>query len=136
MENTIYLMADEQGAYSALSADLKEGWTMLTEEFSKFETAKQLQMRHFLADFTANPELGTFYETLQEDPAQFTEENLKALSPDMQEEVYFLLGARGVDVFVKELLKNLVTDEDLRGLAMLTTIRHKLLEINAKSTHV
>ena len=60
---------------------------------------------------------------------------LDQLPPEIQKELYFTIGARGVNVLMQGLLKLIRNDDDLEALATLSTVRHKLLEMNASATH-
>ena len=131
---TLYPAAAEQ--FKSLSNELQVGWTVHIENFDKFETDKQLQTRLLLADFTAYPDFTDLAKQLMEDPASVQLDDFKEVDPVFQQELYFLMGAKGVHTFVTALLKEVSCDEDIQALAYLTAIRHKLLEMNSHSTHV
>ena len=136
MDTTLYLTTAEQELLNNIDVTLTENFSVEAETFGMYETIKQLQMRHFLADFTAYPEINTLIEKLKSNPTDITKEDLETMNPEFQEEVYFAIGARGVDVFVQELIKNISDEDDMEALCFLTTVRHKLLDINSKSKHV
>ena len=51
-------------------------------------------------------------------------------------EFFFMIGATGISVFLVALLKAAKTDDDLRTVASMGEMRHKLLETNASISYV
>ena len=132
MIKSLYLTADERKAYDALSDDLKEGWTVEEEGLDCYESDRQLRMRAHMADFSMYPEVESIVNQVTGDgePAPVS---LDGISPDVQKELYFMIGARGVKILVTLLFKELKNDDDIEALAFLTTVRHELLETNSKA---
>lgn len=133
--NTIYLKNAEQQVYDLLPADLRAGWTVLEETFTKYESNKQIQTRYFLADFTAYPEVGDLLGRMKANPASVKIEDFADIDYTVQQELYFMMGARGIEHFVAAILPHIKNDDDVQALSNFTTIRHKLLELNSQSTY-
>ncbi len=130
MNTIIHLTSPEAAVFSALPDTLREGWTIEEEILSTYETLAELQIRYSLADFTFHPEMQKLAERIVNGESPDTM-SLEGLSPDVQSEIFFVLGARGTDVMIHSLLPEISTDEDVELLAVLSTIRHKHLELNS-----
>ena len=133
--HTVYLTAEEQKVFATLSDSIREGVTIQNEEFDTFESDKQLAMRYHLADFTLYPEVKQIAEAVLngEDPSSFSLEDVPA---DVQKELYFTIGARGVDLLIRYVLREIEEAEDCAALCALTNARHELLSINSTAQHV
>lgn len=126
----IHLTAAEQTQFLTLPEALRQGWTVEEEILSSYEPLSDIQIRYSLVDFTFHPEMKTLAERIAngETPDKIS---LDALSPDVQSEIFFVLGARGTNVLIQSLFSEITTDADIELLAMLTVIRHKHLELNS-----
>ncbi len=135
MNNTIFLTADEQSLFQAVPESLREGWTVQSETLDCYESLRQIRMRISLADFKFHPGVKTILDQISagESPDKISFEHI---GPDVQKELYFTIGARGVAAFIATLLSEISKDEDIEALATLTVIRHELLTINLSATHV
>jgi hypothetical protein len=128
MITTIHLTADEKKAYETIPAALRDGWTVEDETQTSYETDRQLMMRAHMSTLHK-------YVVVQE-MAQHVMDgkglpSLGGIPDDLLPEVYFTIGARGVDKLIKLAMQTIKTDEDMEGLASLTMIRHELLLTNA-----
>lgn len=134
MTTTLYLTTEEKKLFDALSPSLQEGWTVEQEDLDCYESDKQIQMRYRLADFSAYPEVAHMVESVVngEDPATLS---LDALPDTVQKELYFTMGARGVNALIRILISAISTDDDIAALAALSAARHELLTINKTATH-
>lgn len=130
----IILTPAEQATYNALQDSLKEGWTVTEESLNCYESERQIVMRHRLADFTAYPQVAVMVERIVSGE-EVEHISLSDLPDGVQKEIYFTMGARGVNALMQTLLKEITTDEDVVALAALSAARHKLLEINSTATH-
>jgi hypothetical protein len=131
MITELYLTADEQVQFNLYPAALRSGWQVIPEYGDSFENPRQLQMRALMSDFTAHPEIAVLAQKITTKSAEVTIEDIEHLSPEIQQEVYFIIGARGVDMIVKQLLTEEPNDDLLFALASMSTVRHKLLQLNS-----
>ncbi len=127
---TAYLYQDEQEAVKARAPDL----AVETETRDAFETLRQIKMRASMVDFSTYPAIKDVAQKLSEgqNPDMLTFEDVP---PDAQKELFFVIGARGVHALMRTLIDELNDADDIETLASLSAIRHKLLEINASTTH-
>lgn len=134
MTTELQLTAKEKEVFDALDPALKEGWTVVDETLDCYETERQIAMRCRLADFTPYPQVAQFVERVAggESPGNLS---LNDLPDDVQKELYFTMGARGVNAMMQGLLSVITNDDEVAALAALSAARHKLLEINATATH-
>ena len=134
MTNELHLMAKEKAVFEALPDSVQEGWSVIDETLDCFESERQIVMRYRLADFSAYPQVGVMVERIVngESPADVS---LNDLPDGVQKELYFTMGARGVNSLIQTLLPDVNSDDELAALAALSAARHELLEINASATH-
>ena len=134
MAATLYLTAPEQKIFESLPKDLQEGWTVENEAGEHYESVRQISMRYQMADFSAYPELQNVAETLKQgkDLSSFSLDDFPA---EALKELFFVMGARGVNSLIQTLIHELKNDADVEALSALSTVRHELLSINASATH-
>src|SRR3989338_3574432 len=127
---TIYLTAGEKKTFDRLAENFKEGWTIKDEMQTSYETDQQLRMRYHMASF---PKYDIVKRMAEKVIAGAKPESLSMndIPDDLLPDFFFTIGARGTSVFIGHLLVNIRNDEDIRGLANLTFIRHELLANNA-----
>ncbi len=127
---TLYLTKAEEQAFGALPAGLREGWTVVAETLDSYETDKQLSMRARMSTLHKYDAVKRMVEDLMngKDPSNMS---LGDLPTEILPDFYFTIGARGVGKMMDMGMKELKTDDDVRGYASLSLIRHKLLETNA-----
>lgn len=135
MKHVIYLTAAEKSVFESLSEELRDGWSVEDEQLEKYETVRQISMRYHLADFKFHPEVETLIKRILDGESPDIVD-VEKLDPEVMKEVFFLIGARGVKSIIDTLMKNISNDDDIELLMTLSTVRHKLLEINQSSTHV
>jgi hypothetical protein len=135
MNTTIYLTKDEQTVFDSLSEEVKTGWTVEEETLTCYETLRQIHMRISLADFRHHPEVKNILEKIKNgmSPEKIS---LDSIDAQVQKELFFTIGARGVAAFIATLLPEIKDDEDVEALATFSSIRHELLSINASATHI
>ncbi|MAE68620.1 hypothetical protein CL635_02320 [bacterium] len=133
MTNELHLTAVEKAVFEALPDSLQEGWTVVDETLDSYESERQIVMRYRLADFSAYPQVAVMVERIAngESPGDVS---LNDLPDGVQKELYFTMGARGVNALIQTLLPEMKSDDELAALAALSAARHKLLEINASAT--
>lgn len=125
----LYLTGAERKVFEQLPEQLREGWKVMDETSEAYESPEALSIRAEIASFKKDPALKDYIEMLKE-------KNLDTIQlPDLQDEsiadFFFAIGARGIAAFMDTLLLDIRNDEDIRGLAHLSTMRHTLLNINA-----
>lgn len=131
MMDSLLLTQEEAEAFSRLSADLREGWTVEPESGTAFEHPKQIQMRMHMSSLKKYPFFRSFAEKLD---AQDTAD-MYAMIGDIPEECYaemfFVIGARGLTYMMRSLLTSATTDDELKAIAAWSQIRHDILSANA-----
>lgn len=125
---TLYLTADEQKLFGALSAELREGWTIEGIDRICDERPEDLIMRYktFSSD---NGELKRLAEDAKN--AKSTKElekiasslNVERLSYNEIVSLYFLLGTRVQSSMIRTLLKQAKEDEEIEAVMTISVIR-------------
>ncbi len=134
MTKTLFLTDAERATFDALPSSLRDGWDVQSESQETYESIRQTQIRYSLADFSFHPEINSFVEAIV-NGGEPDLDILDSLSPEVEKEIFFVMGARGVKSLIETLLPEIADDEDVELLASLTVIRHELLSINASATH-
>lgn len=137
--NTVlYLRPDERKHFDALKEELKDGWEIKEEKIEAEERPEELKMRSLMMN---NGDSGVFQEALQGLTQAKKPENCRAVLEKLAKmpyaaamEIFFSLGVRKLSLFLESVLCNTKTDEDLRAVMGLSSIRHTLLESNAEFT--
>lgn len=125
----LYLTAKEKELFGHLSASLQEGWDVKEETLKSYESDEDLKVRASIAAFDEHPAVQKLLKTIQEG-GDIGHISLDAIPQHVFEELMFTIGARGIDRFIRALLSQCKSDEDLQGVAGLCSIRHALLESN------
>lgn len=134
MNQTLFLTDAERASFDSLPSAIKEGWDVQAETNESYESLRQIQMRYSLSDFSFHPEIKSFVDAIA-DGGEPNLDVLDSLSPEVEKEIFFVLGARGVKSLIEALLGEVENDEDVELLASLSAIRHELLSINSSATH-
>ena len=134
MHMVVYLTAEERAAFDALPADIREGWDVQEETLDCYESYAQLQMRYNLADFDMYPDMKNWAEKIQNGEG-IDGFSVDHIDPVAQNELFFVMGARGMKTLIDTVLGDISDDEDVRALSELSTVRHKLLEINSSAVY-
>jgi len=134
MTKTLFLTDKEQSYLQNIPSSLRDGWDLQTETLDAYESMRQIKIRYSLSDFSFHPEIKTFVEGIMEngEPDMAV---LDSLTPEVEKEIFFVLGAVGVKSLIATLLTEISDDADMELLASLSVIRHELLSINASATH-
>ncbi len=128
--NTLYLTAAEKEAYDMLPEDIREGWEVVDETLDAYETDRQLMMRAHMSTMHKYKAMQEIAEKLKNGtPAE--EIDLGGIPDEMLPDFYFTIGARGLRQMIAYSFQLCKDDEDIKGVASLTWIRHQLLESNA-----
>ena len=134
MNNTLYLTADEQKLFDALSEELKEGWELVDEVQDSYESPKVIAMRAGMASFDVYPELEDLAKKVQEGE-DISKLSILNIPEQALGEFAFTIGAKGLSAFIEHLSKEIQSNEDILGLAVLTLLRHEILETNASISY-
>jgi|GEM_PF-3340907 len=137
MEPLLLLTGDEQKMFSALSAKIRDGWTVQNVTVTQ-EEDEDLAVRLRMADFDTIP-LRSFAQQLQ--TAKTSQDYMKAaavfdfrtLDPEQMAELFFVLGVKTLTGFIGYLLLSAQTDEDIQGVSSLSQIRQMLSDTNTHS---
>ncbi|MDD5623580.1 MAG: hypothetical protein PHI23_02635 [Candidatus Peribacteraceae bacterium] len=132
---TLFLTTEEQKAFSAVSASLREGWAVSAETQTSYETQEVLEMRAQISPLRRHPKVKELVEKVQAGTPP-DKLSLPELSEEDIGEFFFMIGAKGISLLIASLLKEVKTDDDVRLLANLGEMRHKLLETNASISYV
>lgn len=131
--NTLFLKAHETSAFDALSADLREGWSVETETLSFQDTDHRRRIRFELLR-VEDPAMKKFLESAaQAESADAFEALVKdtdfeKLSDADFSELMFAIGPDGIGILLEAALKNVKNDEDIAYAAELSQVRHGILE--------
>jgi len=134
MTKTLFLTSAERATFDALPSSLRDGWDVQSESLETYESMRQIQIRYSLADFSSHPEINSFVESIV-NGGEPNMDVIDSLSPEVEKEIFFVMGARGVKSLIETLLPEVANDEDVELLASLSVIRHELLSINASSSN-
>ena len=131
--NTLYLTPNEQQLFKALSADLREGWTIEAETHGYADSPERRDLRLALVRIH-DPKLVAFRDQVQraqtiEEVAQLVHlEDLKDVDSDDMASLFFALGPDFLSHLISTLLKSAASDTDIEGVTALTVIRHEILQ--------
>ncbi len=129
-----YLYPSERTAVDTLGQDLTNGLTAQDETLECFESARQIKMRCSMADFDVYPKLKEVAQKVidGQGPDNLTIDDMPT---EAQQELFFMIGARGVNAIIQTLLPEIHSADDVEAFASLSRMRHRLLEINSSSVH-
>ncbi len=133
--NTLTLTADEKKVYLTLPESLREGWQILDETQTSYETLEALEMRIEISPLRRHPLLQEYLKRFEKGES-VEKLPLPDLSQEDMGEFFFSIGARGMTELMKSVLGNVKTDDDIRLLSSIGEMRHKLLETNASISYV
>ncbi len=133
--NTLLLTATERPWFDRLSEELKDGWVVQEETLDAYETDEALRIRSHMARFDSYPQLKDMIAAVRSGKPT-KEWNVDGVPEELLPTVFFTIGARGIAAMMSALLTQLRSDEDIRGLASLSAIRHDLLAANASTPPV
>jgi hypothetical protein len=129
---TLHLTPTETELFQKLPAAVQEGWIIEPEKLTSYETDDMLRMRGEMAQisFRKYPELVALVEKSGQ-VKDLSDLQFPDVPEDVLQELIFVIGARGLDGFVRGMLSETKTDEDLKSVMFLSEMRHKILELNA-----
>ncbi|OGJ62752.1 hypothetical protein A3A67_03485 [Candidatus Peribacteria bacterium RIFCSPLOWO2_01_FULL_51_18] len=127
--DAIYLNEAEKSLFDKLPESLKEGWQTEEEKGTAYESDEVLKMRRKMASFVDFPQVIKVLVAVEKGETQGL--SLVDIPEGILPELFFTIGARGLEVLIMRLLADAKTDGDLEGLAGLATCRHEILETNS-----
>lgn len=136
--NTLYLTGEEEKAFGAFSASLKEGWTVQAVTLVP-ERPEELTVRRGMASFD-QPELREACERLSKaKEGDFSANVLGQVRPEVftreqLAEIFFVLGVEALSRFIAFLFTQVKADQDVEAIASLAEIRNMLSEVNASQS--
>ena len=133
MTRTLYLTPDEKKVFLGLPAALREGWKMVEETLDCYEDEAELRTRSDL--FRVNdPRFQDLLKKLQATKGNVTLQDVTDIGAkiphEMMMSMFFTLGAGFFRDALTGVLPVVANDQDLEGAALLSELRHKLLEAN------
>ncbi|MBI2636381.1 hypothetical protein HYW84_03610 [Candidatus Peregrinibacteria bacterium] len=130
MRTVLYLRSNEKTMFDNLPAALRRKWEskIIEETAENFEHPEELERR--IARYSKNPTLAPYIEKVNERLQKG--EDFGAILADMPENVLnvFLdaIGNAGICMFIEfALLSGKANDEAMKGIAVLSAIRHRQL---------
>ena len=130
MTHPLHLTKDEQKLFDALPAKLKEGWEV-KEENGKYEDTDKKRMLRIAFVKVSDPRLKNFQQkaSAAKTPEELFELaqsiNLAEVSSADLAELFFAMGSGGLTTLVSASLSGVKIDQDLNGIAFLSTIRNE-----------
>lgn len=131
--HTLYLTAAESEKVRRLPETLLEGWTIEEETGTAYESADVLRVRAGMARFDTYPALRDMAKAVAEGET-IDLSALRTMPEAVLPELCFTIGARGITVLLAGLIAEATTDEDVAGIAGLSSIRRDILRTNASIT--
>lgn len=130
--NTLYLTAEEQRLFDALSSDMREGWQTQMEDERYADSADKQMIRLSLVRLH-DPRLLKLKKqaeqagSIEEVATLIQSMNLKDVDEDDLAELFFALGPAALSRLIVDLLAAAKSDSDVEGVTALTIIRHSIL---------
>lgn len=133
MLTVLHLTDAERAIYRTLKPELQEGWTVEPENGNFRDSPERRRMRLHLVKLR-DPKLLDFQEkakkagTVDALTALILSMDLKQVNDADLAELFFALGPGPIGRVVESLLGTAMNDEDIEGVAALTTIRRSLYQ--------
>lgn len=132
MHTTLHFTQAEQQLFSALPAELREGWTVEDEVLTYEDDAEHRQVRLDLMELDE----GKFERIILDCGPEVTEEKLEELiaqidlshmSPKDLWEMSFALGSEAMSYLIAKLILEVKTDTQIEAICALADLRHEFL---------
>lgn len=131
--HALYLTAAESEKVRRLPESLLEGWAIEEETGTAYESDDVLRIRAGMARFDTFPALRDMAKSAAAgEKIDFS--TLRGMPEAALPELCFTIGARGITVLIAGLIANAKSDEDVAGIAGLSSIRRDILRTNASVT--
>lgn len=134
-QKILHLTASERDIFEKLPKELRKGWAVEEEMLNTYESPEELHLRQEMFRRTS-PEflahLDTF-RTVDSSAALTAALRSKGIPQDVFLDMLFPLGAVFLRGFIAACLPLLKTTEALEEIAMLSSLRHALLESNGET---
>ncbi len=135
MSIPLYLTAEERMVFEKLPAKVREGWIVMEEMLTSYETERQLKVRRniFRRKDPAFEALLAKLEGMKE-PGSFDDAMaaIGCVPKSLIMNLLFTMGAGFLRECVQGVLGSVKIADDLRAVAELSGLRHLLLESNLK----
>ena len=131
MLTVLHLTDTERALWRGLSQEVQDGWTVETENGNFRDSPERRRMRLHLVKLR-DPKLLAFQEKAKEAGAVdaltvlIMATDLKDVNDADLAELFFAIGPGPMGKVVESMLKTATKDEDIEGVAALTTIRRSL----------
>ncbi len=134
------LTATERAIYDKLPAELKKAWggKVVIETGTAWETKEELQTRARVVLENMEPTLGEELRSLLlklSEGADAPTEKLLGTSKQLLPDLLFIIGASGMSLLIAQELAEATTAEDIASAAMLSGLRHTLLNKSSTAVH-
>jgi len=132
MMTTLYLLAGEQPLFDALSAKVKEGWSVKEETKNFTDSPDKARTRLHLLHLE-DPKMLQFIEeakkkeSVEDVAALIQDTDLSGVSERELAKLFFALGPTTLSVIIASMLPKVKKDEDLSQIVAIATVRHFLL---------
>ena len=133
MKDTVILTKDEAERWEKLPAAMRKGWKVEMEKGTRFETEKELEMRHYMLNVDGRPGLKSMLKKIREGKAEKVQPD--EIPADIAEEFFFTIGAAGITVLMRILLLEAKNEKDIGSLVLLSHMRSSILRANADISH-
>jgi hypothetical protein len=139
MMTVLYLTATEKAMYEKLPKSLRDGWSVVNESITTYETAEELHFRYQIAHFehpscAAVAKAAKDVQSVKDIERIAATCDVAALSREQLAELFFVLGTKVLSFMILYLLERVKDDQDVEGLAAFTAIRRMLVETNREAT--
>lgn len=130
---TLYLTPVEMERWSALPDGTRDGWTVVAETLTSYESADVLKVRAGMARFDTFPALRDVVKNAAAGQ-KIDFDSLKGMPEAALPELCFTIGAVGMTALIAAMFAQRRTDEDIAAIAGMSTLRHDILSTNASVT--
>lgn len=131
--NILHLTDAERAIWQILKREIREGWAVEPENGNFRDSPERRRMRLHLVKLR-DPKLLDFQEkakktgTVDALTVLMMSTDLKGVNDADLAELFFAIGPGSIGRVVESMLKAAMTDEDIEGVAALTTIRRSLYQ--------
>lgn len=133
MKDTVILTKDEAERWEKLPAAIRKGWKVDTENGTRYETEKELEMRFYMLNLDGRPALQKIVKQIQSGKVEKVIPD--EIPADIAEEFFFTIGAQGITVLLRTLILTSKNEKDIGALALLSHMRNSILRANADIAH-
>lgn len=138
---TIHLTADEKTLFEKLPADIQEGWTVEEEKQTFQDTPDRARVRLSLLRIEDPKMLQVIEEAKSKESADdvaslILDTDLSGISERELAKLFFAIGPTTLSTIISAMLVQVKTDQDLKDLVAVTTVRNVVLSSMTHSSKV